>query len=73
VFSLTALRCANCGLAYLGATLEHLLLASSGACCPSCRTPLTEEATGTPVRLRRIALSRQRAVAGAEHPSAQPT
>ncbi len=74
VLTLTALRCANCGLAYLGATVEHvLLLASSGASCPSCRTPLTEEPTATPVRRRRIALSRDRAAAGAERHSPQPT
>ncbi len=58
----------------LGATLEHvLLLASSGASCPSCRTPLTEEPTATPVRRRRIALPRERAVSGADRPSPQPT
>jgi DNA-directed RNA polymerase subunit RPC12/RpoP len=43
VETLFALRCANCGIGYLGATVERLLLASSGARCPSCRSPLIEE------------------------------
>jgi DNA-directed RNA polymerase subunit RPC12/RpoP len=39
---LSPLRCANCGLGYIASTFERLLLASSGASCPSCGSPLSE-------------------------------
>jgi DNA-directed RNA polymerase subunit RPC12/RpoP len=77
--TVTVLRCANCGLAYRGATLEHLLLATSGAHCPSCRSALTEDrptgAAGSApvVRRRRIGLPTGRRSPGTERPQAQTT
>jgi hypothetical protein len=78
--TVTVLRCANCGLAYRGATLEHLLLATSGAHCPSCRSALTEDrASGAAggsapvVRRRRLGLPAARRVAGTERRQAQIT
>jgi hypothetical protein len=35
-----ALECSNCGLTYGRATTAHDLLASSGAACPRCSSPL---------------------------------